>query len=1790
MDPTTQLQIIREWYDKLQPIRVDLVGDYAGEEFFVIEGDSLLRWVFADERIDFDTGFQLLHAVYVVESFLQQLSSRQCRFSVVFLDISRNACIPCSPTAEQNAWKYLFARSAIIEHMKRIDHPLGLVFTFESLADPKLRQYLDSSRPYFVMYHDGADASQFQKAHKRPDWEVKYAGERENNNNTEDKDATDTPPAEYVDSSIGGGFNQEGLLKTGIREWMSLGFNIALMNEILFKDSKIFTYVLETNLHTLEPVYIRVNPAETPPPGPEFSQAPDWKSIQSARERLAVATVAHALRLDERKHEDLASIFLVHIILLSQLTLPERFFAPFDIDEAVSTAIDPTQGFLKRLVTFSGDLLKIGAVSFEDTQNDLCDYVDGRLLLKLILEPEELSGEVKQKFSNLADQIETLCGKRLELSVLSKPVNVSFTELPIVKRCKILAFSNPAFDKYLEQIRLPVDIMAEEGSEDHEEEDDQVYYEKTHWHNPRNPLVTARIRAQRALPKPVAKVRGAVAIAPGTKTQESDKAARRAAGRARKWEQVYLNQMYQYASSLTDSIDGGLNPKLVTVEEKTKKPQTAGKKTTAKEEKNPKPNKKDGPSKGKGSGKLSAAEIISQNNATKKAGREAKLQDSWKSICDEVASIKDDESAISRLEIWLATSQKGIAASVAENKEWPFIEAEARLYKIQLLQRIWIGYCKRKEQEHGYAAAAALFNEARLVLFSGGMTRKVHQILTNTFEAFGVPKPPSDPIASLPDRKILFTKVWDGKCENLDIKLGTTSEEFQLLHCGPWMDRNMDSQPDPRVPFKPDGWQRKVLDELDQDNSIFAVAPTSAGKTFIAFYAMEKVLKESDEGVLVYVAPTKALVNQIAAEVISRYKKNYRYAGKTVWAIHTRDYRMNNANECQILITVPDILQIMLMSPSNAKTWTPRVKRIIFDEVHSIGNADNGLVWEQLLLLAPCPIIALSATVGNPEEFGSWLTSTQRSIGVKLTIVQHPYRYSDLRKFVYSPKKGMASFEGMPQKVSRFNQLDMADNMRVIHPVAALLNTKQGMPNDMSLEPKDCLQLYWAMSKCQTEECPFPKALEFEEVFGTEGKVITKAEVVKWEESLKKLLHNWMKDVEPVFTEVAKLLAAEAAKQDAPAGEGNDEKSSGTFTEGDGPLVVDLPPPSCTKEYLEKTTLPLLQTLHSANALPAILFSYDRRMCERICIMICSQLATAEKNWRENSPKWQKIIKDWEKYKADRGSRGSKKAKIVLPPGSTKADQMRENAEYDSSFWSSFDPNHPSPEFSFADFKKHAKSDLQTDIDNLIHWGIPEALVHAFSRGIGVHHSGMNRKYRQAVEMLFRKGYLRVVIATGTLSLGINMPTRSSVFVGESVYLNSLNYRQAAGRAGRRGFDNLGNVVFHAISLAKVERIMSSKLPSLIGHFPISTSLVLRLFILLHNSNESDHAKHTINTLLTQGKLVIGGGEFKEQVLHHLRFSIEFLRRQKLIGSNGRPLNFAGLTSHLYYIENSSFAFHVLLCNGYMQELCKNINKSPDSTLLELMLVLANIFGREQRFYPRHKSLPPLPAAAAELLAKQNEQTLRTYVTYVESFVESYCKTPDNVLPFSKLECGGKDTAGESNLKSRSSFVSLSGHGDNFTSVEDLASSIRRGVLIDGASVPYMPVDDSSTVNGYLYYFYLHGDVKKLDQEHGVNAGNVWFVLKDFSLILAAIEAGLTCFIRDGPGAYYDFKDEGDDVDGDIHEDDEDDKESVTTSTTTDDGSSGVSSETAGPGYKNVLKAVSILRRKFEEKFKKMWA
>jgi hypothetical protein len=419
-------------------------------------------------------------------------------------------------------------------------------------------------------------------------------------------------------------------------------------------------------------------------------------------------------------------------------------------------------------------------------------------------------------------------------------------------------------------------------------------------------------------------------------------------------------------------------------------------------------------------------------------------------------------------------------------------------------------------------------------------------------------------------------------------------------------------------------------------------------------------------------------------------------------------------------------------------------------------------------------------------------------------------------------------------------------------------------------------------------------------------------------------------------------------------------------------------------------------------------------------------------------------------------------------------------------------------------------------------------------RGIGVHHAGMNRKYRYCVEMLFRKGYLRVVIATGTLALGINMPCKTVVFSGDSVFLTALNFRQAAGRAGRRGFDMLGNVVFHGVSLSKIHKLISSRLPDLNGHFPITTTLVLRLFTLLNSSENSPFAVRCVNALLSQPRLYLGGEDAKMTVLHHLRFSIEYLRRQHLLDAQGVPLNFAGVVSHLYFTENSSFAFHALLKDGYFHELCAKIDTNKDQVLRELMLTMAHLFGRQHcrqadeeyvqevvKKSPSIVFLPSMPEQAANVLRRHNKTTLDIFTAYVRTFVDQHVQEPDNTLPLTALTVGGEspsksEHAKHRNVKARSAFVALSGYDDKFDSIHDLCTTSRSGVFLEEAVVPHVglyPEDSDLPLNAYLYDFFMHGDVDALITANKIRRGDVWFVLNDLSMTLATITTSFSNFL-----------------------------------------------------------------------------
>jgi superfamily II RNA helicase len=158
---------------------------------------------------------------------------------------------------------------------------------------------------------------------------------------------------------------------------------------------------------------------------------------------------------------------------------------------------------------------------------------------------------------------------------------------------------------------------------------------------------------------------------------------------------------------------------------------------------------------------------------------------------------------------------------------------------------------------------------------------------------------------------------------------------------------------------------------------------------------------------------------------------------------------------------------------------------------------------------------------------------------------------------------------------------------------------------------------------------------------------------------------------------------------------------------------------------------------------------------------------------------------------------------------------------------------------------------------------LPEYLkiTRLLKKGIAYHHAGVTNVFREMIELLFSKGYIKLLFATETFSVGINMPTRTVVFTSMKKYSNkgfrflkSHEYTQMAGRAGRRGIDTIGYIYhltnFYAIQDSfpcsqTMREIFSGKPPAIESKFKINTNIILKLISVGKNDFE-DFVKNSM--------------------------------------------------------------------------------------------------------------------------------------------------------------------------------------------------------------------------------------------------------------------------------------------------------------------------------------------------------
>ena len=712
------------------------------------------------------------------------------------------------------------------------------VHEFRSPFSQKFHLYLKAARPYFILTHDGST--------------LKYG---------------DSGNLSRVTL-------QKGILLGFMRHIMSINITIGLLQEVDFENSKVCTastvvfMYIETHLPKVFTLIIPASEVITPGTltasmfaqlyeslsqelqtpatelGPVLKEVNTQEPIPIAKTNptLDPSTILHLQSLAILAKQipippDYIAAFLLHLVLKRFLSLSQRCISRIGSNGSLGPVFAKADSFMKSLgmcqLTLLGrpgyahSLFTVISGVKSLTGFGLSDHIDGRLFKYVIANPVSIQDmkfppDISAYYASLMDAFKSDTGLDIPHFGLqdqsSSAVNSpSLCQVPHEETVdnsaegthaslKVLPFSNPVFNKHLSCIQLAVDTQLSTQMPTLSPLEKALY--ETHWHSTRR-LDDMRPQGNKLVRIP----------------------------QKLKWWQLRGNQIartktLRYARNLAG---GEINPELIIVKKISGKVAKNPAKNIEQSQNNTNTRAKTVRPQNSTHGQTSKTEQIKAANEQRISKKnQTKAVASWKSFYQELC-------------VPCETKRRAIvtlAGFITKSKE-ETVTIEARLFKCCLLFEVWKEeYCVSKENKsRGYNLVALIFDEAKLILASSKLTISIKEALDTIFTLLGftpLPSPKSFPSLGkvafilpppIPPKSLINTEAG----ENLRL------HDFQLQHCGPYMERNLDPADDPRVKFRPDGWQIKVLDALDKDKSVFVVAPTSSGKTFIAYYAMEKV-------------------------------------------------------------------------------------------------------------------------------------------------------------------------------------------------------------------------------------------------------------------------------------------------------------------------------------------------------------------------------------------------------------------------------------------------------------------------------------------------------------------------------------------------------------------------------------------------------------------------------------------------------------------------------------------------------------------------------------------------------------------------------------------------------------------------------------------------------------------------------------------------------------------------------------------------------------------------------------
>jgi len=507
------------------------------------------------------------------------------------------------------------------------------------------------------------------------------------------------------------------------------------------------------------------------------------------------------------------------------------------------------------------------------------------------------------------------------------------------------------------------------------------------------------------------------------------------------------------------------------------------------------------------------------------------------------------------------------------------------------------------------------------------------------------------------------------------------------------------------------------------------------------------------KGKALYIVPTDALAWQVASYVGGITNSDIPILTLTFQSIPKRDQLIKLLNSSNAIVGTPESILDYLPFIKCDFKW------VIFDEIHMIGKKEGAAMESIAQILCNIPFIGLSATIGNVEELKNWFSSLYfKNID---TIICNK-RFFNLQKYFYDNQK---------------NDIIMLNPLGLI----SIDEFRDGTITNKNLDqtPQDTWSLVQKLKKYNINLGNLDPYKYFDK-----DELIELTKTYDYFSELIKFMVNNYTIYEEQFEQILS------------------EYSSYTFENNDINLIN------------------LIDSLKKNDKFPSIIFQQNTISCLEIVKKLSEDLDHYETLKYPNLRK-ERIHKD----KNDK--RTNKKLEKELNSLTDKQLDKKIKEVKDFVFEIKVEDNINAPHEDFIYNTDHKFSDY-----NIEQWaekykiyfpsvaGDYHYLIRLLWRGIGVYTNGLPDGYLRLVQSLASKKHLAVVFSDNSLVFGISMPFRSSVIYTHSIAndnLDSMMYHQMAGRAGRRGLDKEGNVIFVGYSWKRIKELSTSNIPLIEG-------------------------------------------------------------------------------------------------------------------------------------------------------------------------------------------------------------------------------------------------------------------------------------------------------------------------------------------------------------------------------------